>query len=308
MRLSKGFIKKIPSRVRASLDEEHNMSGSQSAQDETLKANIYVHSFLANNGEYQKSPHLRPENVARVRTIIARLTENLPLRREGSRAIDFGCGTGFIIDLIHERFAEVHGVDITLDMMKHINLAPGNIFLHESLAEKTHFPNNSFDFATAYSFMDHLLDYQIFLREVFRVLKPGGIFYSDLNPNRDFILSMADAEKGLSFNSSIVEREIQGALHNGKFHETDSGVNAGLIEKAEPIKSYDKGFDAAEVLVTAQEIGFSKVRVEFEWFIGQGKIMHEDSVTSAQLIDKYLSSVLPVSSHLYKYLRFVFVK
>lgn len=277
-------------------------------REEALEANIYVHSFLANSGEYQKSPHFRPENIAKVRAILTRITADIPARSADAKAIDFGCGTGFIINLIHERFTEVHGVDITQDMMKHVNLSPGNIFLHESTAEQTPFSDNTFDFATAYSFMDHLFNYQKFLQEAYRVLKPGGVFYSDLNPNRDFILAMAAAEKTTSFGSGIVEREIQGALHNGKFHEEDSGVNADFIEKAEPIKTHDKGFNFEEVLASARTIGFSKVTVEFEWFIGQGKVMHEQSPEKARAIDEYLTSVLPASSPLYKYLRFVFVK
>lgn len=281
---------------------------SKITREQALEANIYVHSYLANSGEYQKSPHFRPENIAKVRAIIARLTANLPPRAAKAKAIDFGCGTGFIINLVHERFAEVHGVDITQDMMKHVNLSPGNIFLHESTAEHTPFGDNAFDFATAYSFMDHLFDYKIFLREAYRVLKPAGVFYSDLNPNRDFILAMACAEKATPFGSSIVEREIKGALHNGKFHEEDSGVNAEFIEKAEPIKTHDKGFSFEEVLESAKSIGFSRVGVEFEWFLGQGRVMHEQSHEKAKMIDEYLVSVLPASSPLYKYLRFIFVK
>ncbi len=277
-------------------------------RDEAIKANIYVHSFLANAGEYQKSPHFYPENIEKVKGILERVTKNLP-SSPTAKAIDFGCGTGFMIHLMKDRFAEVHGVDITLDMMKHVDLSSGNIYLHESLAENTPFTNDSFDFATAYSFMDHLFDYKDFLKEAYRVIKAGGVFYSDLNPNRDFIMAMDSIEKnGLKTNSSIVEKEIKGALHNGVYYQENFGLNADFLDNAEPIKSKDKGFDAGEVLATAKEIGFSKCRVEFEWFLGQAKVMHEQSLEKAHIVDEYLTSVLPVSSSLYKYLRFIFIK
>jgi SAM-dependent methyltransferase len=277
-------------------------------REKAIEANIYVHSFLVGKGEYQKSPHFRPENVSRVKGILDRLVKDLPSRASKATAIDFGCGTGFMIDLIHERFHEVHGVDITRDMMKEVDLSPGNIFLHEVEAENTSFPNESFDFATAYSFMDHLYDYQKFLREAYRVLKHGGIFYSDLNPNRDFIRAMAHAEKVRSFASDIVDREIQGALHNGSFHEADSGVDAALVEMAEPIKTHAGGFCFEEVLDVATEIGFSKVKVEFQWYLGQARVLHQQNSDNAEFINNYLLSILPVSSALFKYLRFVFVK
>lgn len=275
----------------------------------TLNANIQVHTFLANSGEYQKSPHFRPENQRKIRTILQRLTADLP-GGDKRKVVDFGCGTGFLIDLMHDLFAEVHGVDITQDMMKHVNLRDGKVRLHECQAEKTPFPDNHFEFATAYSFMDHLFDYRDFLREAHRVLKRGGVFYSDLNPNRGFIAAIEGVVQARTTDvlSGIVEREIQGALHNGEYYEQNFGLNAQLLEAAEPIKSNDKGFDAAQVVAVARELGFSDCRVEYEWFLGQGKVLHEQSLADADTVDNYLLSVMPVSAMLYKYLRFVFVK
>jgi ubiquinone/menaquinone biosynthesis C-methylase UbiE len=279
-------------------------------KEEAIKANIYVHSFLANAGEYNKSPHFRPENQEKVRRIIQRLTTDV-LGNTKSKAIDFGCGTGFMIHLMHDLFVEVHGVDVTHDMMKQVDLSSGNIYLHESLAEDTPFESGTFDFATAYSFMDHLFNYKDFLSEAYRVLKPGGIFYSDLNPNRDFILAIDYVEKASNQQnniSPIVAREVQGALHNGAYYEQQFGMDGNLLEKAEPIKSLDKGFNAQEVISTAQEIGFTQCNVEYEWFLGQAKVMHEQSKEDSEIVENYLNSVLPVSSHLFKYLRFVFIK
>lgn len=281
-----------------------------STRDEAISANIYVHSFLANAGEYNKSPHFKPENQEKVRRILQRLTANIQ-GRANTKVIDFGCGTGFMIHLMKDLFAEVHGVDITHDMMKQVDLSSGNITLYESLAESTPFDNDLFDFATAYSFMDHLFEYKDFLTEAYRVLKPGGVFYSDLNPNRDFILAIGNVEKITNQQmilSPIVAKEVQGALHNGEHYQQHFGMDAALLEKAEPIKSLDKGFDAQEVLNAARKIGFSQCKVEYEWFLGQAKVMHEQSRADSDTVEKYLNSVLPVSSHLFKYLRFVLVK
>lgn len=283
---------------------------SQITKEDTLKANVYVHAFLANSGEYNKSPHFRPENKAKVRQILLRLTQEITNKQE-AKVIDFGCGTGFMIDLMSDLFKEVHGVDITLDMMKQVNLSPGNIFLHESMAENTHFQNESFEFATAYSFMDHLYDYKVFLLEVFRVLKPGGVFYTDLNPNRDFIAAISEVEQKKSEYekiSPIVEREIVGALHNGEHYKNNFGMDSSLLETAEPIKTLEKGFSVSEVLKAASEIGFTKCLVEYEWYLGQAKVMHEQSLSDSETVEKYLNSVLPLSSHLFKYLRFILIK
>lgn len=284
------------------------MSKSSRTREQALKANIHVHSQLANTGEYNKSPHFRPENQEKVRKIILRILGS-GHQAGSARAIDFGCGTGFIIHLVRDLFKEVHGVDITHDMMKQVDLSSGNVFLHESLAEKTPFDEGSFDFATAYSFMDHLHDYREFLKEAHRVLKPGGTFYSDLNPNRDFISAMefANSRKELQV-SPLVKREIQGALHNGQYYKEKFGIDEVMLESAEPGKSFEKGFSAEDVLSAAKAIGFSQCHVEFEWYLGQAKIMHEHSIKESEVVESYLNMVLPASSHLFKYLRFIFVK
>ncbi|MCI0561429.1 MAG: class I SAM-dependent methyltransferase [Nitrososphaera sp.] len=279
-----------------------------STREDAIKANIYVHAFLASSGEYQKSPHFMPENREKVRHTLRRLATSLTRGRK-TRLIDFGCGTGFVIDLVKDLFDEVHGIDITVEMMRRVDSSSGNVYLCRARAEQTPFAGGVFDFATAYSFMDHLFDYKEFLEDVYRVLKPGGIFYSDLNPNRAFIVAMKGAEgKTRDDLNPIVEREIMGALHNGELYAQQFGIMGRLLEAAEPGKSIDGGFDAQEVLNTARRIGFSRSSVKYEWFLGQGKVIHEKSPEAAETIDRHLQACLPVSSQFFKYLQFVFVK
>ncbi|MCA1929454.1 class I SAM-dependent methyltransferase [Rheinheimera sp.] len=283
------------------------MSNDNDLREKTLESNRYVHSFLVGINEYQKSPHFRPENQQKVRGILLRLTSGLSNKKQ---MIDFGCGTGFIIALSHDLFDEVVGVDITREMMAQVDLSPGNIKLVEALAEKTPFAENQFDFATAYSFMDHLFDYREFLQEAYRVLKPGGVLYTDLNPNREFIHSMLQASAVLEpeQRSVILRREIEGALDNGSNYEQQFGLDATALAQAEPGKTLAKGFQAQEVLDYAKLLGFRTVEVEYEWYVDQGFWVNQQPEGYAQIIDQYLQSMLPVSAHFYKYLRFILTK
>jgi len=283
------------------------MSSERELKEKVIKSNQYVHSFLVGINEYNNSPHFRPENQVKVKNIIRNLTHELP---EKSKMIDFGCGTGFIINLAHQFFEEVIGIDITREMMDQVDLSPGNITLIESLAENTSFEDNYFDFATAYSFMDHLFDYKTFLKEVFRVLKPGGVFYSDLNPNRAFILAMEkanEAENKKNFSEQIL-REINGALHNGELYMQKFGMDADKLEQAEPVKTLNKGFLAIELEQVAREIGFSSVKIELEWFINQGEWVNHKPAGHWLQVEEYLLSMRPLTDHLYKYLRLILTK
>ena len=278
------------------------------SRKKAIEANIKVHSSLASSGEYNKSPHFRPENKQKVKKILEGL-----IKKEGQkqpyRLLDLGCGTGFIIHLVHDLVDEVHGVDITDEMMSLIDLSPGNIQVQNSIAEETPFEDEFFNMVTAYSFLDHLTSYEDVIAEAYRVLKPGGIFYSDLNPNRHFSKCMESLENyRLDALPEVVSREIAGMLHNGEYWESNFGIDQEAITNAEPIKSFDKGFDPDEVLAFANKIGFSNVSFEYDWFLGQGVIMHEHSQEEADTVDQYLRFALPATQGLFKYIRFVFIK
>lgn len=285
-----------------------NMQHSGSLS-ETVKANIEVHKYLIEHGFYDQSPHLRPENTSKVNSIIDNIVREFLVGSE-LKAIDFGCGSGFIIDIIRDKFAEVVGVDACHEMLSRIDTKAGNVKLYECLAEKTPFSDGSFEFATAYSFMDHLEDPIVFLNEVYRVLKPGGVFYADLNPNRDFILNLENLESTMPSENypPFIGKEIKGALNNGELYKEKFNLDDNLLKTAEPIKSYNKGFSADEMLYQAEAVGFGSCRIEAHWFLGEGAYLNSDDPEVINVISSYLEQVSPLVRHLYKYLRFVFVR
>jgi ubiquinone/menaquinone biosynthesis C-methylase UbiE len=286
------------------------MSSNEVSSAKVLGANIEVHAALANSGEYNRSPHFNPENQAKVRAILEEVVGLSPGKNK-SRLLDMGCGTGFIIHLVVDLVAQIEGVDITEDMMKQIDVSMGQINLNLGPVEDLPFESESFDIVTAYSFMDHLLDYRLALQEAYRVLKPGGVFYSGLNPNRAFSIMLKRIED-LKYDASTlpvaVSREIKGMLHNGEYHNEEFGLNEESLTMAEPEKSLKGGFDSMEVSKVASELGFSKVEIRFDWFLGQGVLLNSSSDIDLTNVDLYLQAMRPASDEFYKYLSFVFVK
>lgn len=284
------------------------MENNNFSTKEVLEANRIVHANLAVSGEYEKSPHFLPENKERVKKILEKLRESTP-SDDDAKLLDLGCGTGFILHIASPMFDKLYGVDITHEMMEKVDLSLGNIELTNCTAEKTPFGDSSFDMVTAYSFLDHLVDYSKVFEEAYRVLRPSGIFYSDLNPNRDFN-SMLEQ---LSLNSQgelpeVVNREILGGLKNGEYYSEKFGIDEEMLTKAEPVKSYSRGFLANEVIETARNIGFSEVRVEYFWFLGQSLLTRESKSRDIEAVEDFLQMLLPASSNYYKYLRFIFKK
>ena len=278
---------------------------SKISRDAAIEANIYVHSSIVK--QYDNEPHFRPENQKKVQNRLYELIGKLP-QNNNLRLLDFGCGTGFIINLIKDRFHRIDGVDVTQAMLDRIDTSSGNINLHRGPAEQTPFDDCVFDMTTAYSFMDHLVDYKELLKEAYRVLKPGGIFYIDLNPNRKFWQALQQVEDSKEETHQFVRDEVYAAIHNDERVSEQYHIDKEKLIMAEPEKTQASGFNADEVLASAREVGFSEVNVRYHWYLAQAKVMHQKSFQTADDIDEHLQHLLPLTGHLYKYLEFVFVK
>lgn len=269
-----------------------------------IEANIEVHTKMADS--YNSEPHFRPENQAKVKKRLQKIQQECAAKN----MVDIGCGTGFMINLATDTFDEIYGVDATQAMLDKVNLSSGKVKLFNSIAETLPFENDKFDMATSYAFLHHLEDYKLVLKEALRVLKSDGLYYIDLDPNKHFWTEMDKLEKienNIKY-SDIVNKEINSVLHTDQQVMEDFGIDPEVFNNAEYTKSILGGIDPEEFCKIALEIGYSEARYEYDWFLGQGTIMHEHSFEEAEAIDKYLKSIMPLSKHLYKYVTIILKK
>jgi len=269
-----------------------------------IEANIEVHTKMID--VYNQEPHFRPENQEKVKKQIAQLQKQI----NAKTLLDVGCGTGFILNIANDLFEELYGVDITQAMLDKVDISSGKIKLYRTLAQKLPFDNNYFDMASSYAFLHHLDDYKDVLREVYRVLKPGGIYYIDLEPNKFFweAISTLNQNSSQRSYSNIIQKEIDAVLYTDQKVMEEFGIDAEVVRNAEYIKSVLGGIDPNIFCTIAKEIGFKEVIFEYDWFLGQGTIMHQHSFDEADKIDNYLKDSLPLSKHLYKYIKFILKK
>jgi SAM-dependent methyltransferase len=107
---------------------------------------------------------------------------------EGRRLLDIGCADGTYTRRLAERFDQVDAIDIEPDRLADFRalLQPGdNVTVHDMSADELTFAEETFDVVTAIEVMEHVGDVDAVLREVARVLVPGGRFLVT-TPNRWF--------------------------------------------------------------------------------------------------------------------------
>ncbi|MBI5122575.1 class I SAM-dependent methyltransferase [Candidatus Roizmanbacteria bacterium] len=108
-------------------------------------------------------------------------------KKKNAKVLDFGCGIGFNIPFIASVFPNVVGIDtdkpsvkIALKQLK--KLQYDKKILHYN-GERLPFKKNSFDIVIANDVWEHTKDPRLMIKEIYRVIKPDGVFLIN-TPNK----------------------------------------------------------------------------------------------------------------------------
>lgn len=90
----------------------------------------------------------------------------------GGRVLDVGCGRGTLLSELAERGFEVHGTEVSRAAVEGAD-PRAEIRIASNLAEAA-YSENSFDLVILWHVLEHLPDPRETLREIQRILRPGG--------------------------------------------------------------------------------------------------------------------------------------
>lgn len=260
-----------------------------------IEANILYHSILAE--DYDKSqPNFRPENIDKVDKIL----QSIALKTEGKSLVDLGCGTGFIINIAKKYFKKIVGVDITEKMIERVNIEGGNIKLYLSEIANTPLESGEFDVCTAYAVLHHIKDLKSVFAEAYRLLKPGGILYTDLDPNFYYW----DCIKRINIQTiknKILQGEIFSVINKDDEISSCFNLDKEIIALAEYHKMKKGGFEEEHIVELLKSVGFELEQFRYEWFLGQAYYLHNEKDNNI-IIEDYLRTFLPATRHLFKYI------
>ncbi len=120
--------------------------------------------------------------------VLHNFTGELKRVRGREAALEIGCGPGRLMRPLSDRFEEIHGVDVSDEMVRlaRDRLADTpNAYVHlGSGSDLSMFPEDKFDLVYSYAVFQHIPSRDVvfdYLREAWRVLKPGGILRFQVN-------------------------------------------------------------------------------------------------------------------------------
>ena len=168
----------------------------------------------------------------------------------GSTLVDVCCGTGHILGQAKGRFDNAIGLDLSTGMMA-VARARGFCTIGGD-ALNMPIKDESVDCVTAFSALHHIYDYEQAVREMARILKPHGIFYSDWDPNGHV------THEGWAVKSAVwVIKQMRLIVSGGAIEETREQ------SMAEFHHSSDEGFQAEKVVKILEESGVGDVKVSY---------------------------------------------
>ena len=105
------------------------------------------------------------------------------LQQNGGRLLDVGCATGnFLMGMKRLPNWELYGVEPNEHAARVAQENGLNVFV--GVLEQARYPDNFFDAVTLWDVLEHLHDPKTSLKEIFRILKPGGLLVVRV-PNLD---------------------------------------------------------------------------------------------------------------------------
>jgi 2-polyprenyl-3-methyl-5-hydroxy-6-metoxy-1,4-benzoquinol methylase len=99
--------------------------------------------------------------------------------------LDYGCGEGGCLYDFHSQGIKIYGAEISSEMVK-AGLKAGLNVQQITNIDQIPFENNSFDIIYLMQVLEHLSNPHVFLNELLRITKPGGVIYVAVPNSKSF--------------------------------------------------------------------------------------------------------------------------
>ena len=150
-------------------------------------ATLYTASLPAAGGGEDYDSYYTAENLTVPDFVARRLDEivsSFAPYREHNRLLDVGCGAGSFLEAARRGGWRAYGVEVSRTACAHVRGLGFEVFCGE--LSGANYPAGHFDVVVASEVLEHVPDPRAMLREIARILRPGGLLWATTPHGRGF--------------------------------------------------------------------------------------------------------------------------
>src|SRR5262249_13861214 len=194
----------------AHLDLDQQLEKMRRDWDERARENAR-HYVVTGQTEWSDDEFFRSGELTVKEEILTDMT-NICQGRDPSqmRVLEIGCGPGRITRALAGLFGEVHGVDVSGEMVSHARVALAdhpNAFVYQNNGKDLSvLGDRVFDFAFSTIVFQHIPSYEViesYVREVYRLLRPGALFKFQVQGDASLVTTSDDTWLGVPFSDEM---------------------------------------------------------------------------------------------------------
>jgi len=222
------------------------------SKEEVIQSNKNFYDLIA--GVYEKVDTRRNRGLdySWLRKINDEIFHSLKERFSGElEFVDAGAGSGFLADQAKEYFKKISLIDLSAPMLDKINIPNAKKIVGD--CTQMPLPDNSVHYIGAFATLHHLFEPRDLFTEAFRVLKNGGVFYSDHDIEESFVRHFKVPLKVFRFFNDHGPKYIAACPQSKMKDYEISEFHGGT------------GLSGRKLLAQLKEIGFSEINVTYHW-------------------------------------------
>jgi len=160
----------------------------QMRTDWNLRAREDAYYYVAFGRRKQDTAEFISTGADVVRSLEVEMKRLPPADKRSRRALEIGCGPGRLMLPMSWNFGEIHGLDVSDEMiriaLRALHDIPNAFPRVATGADLAHYPAEFFNFVYSYAVFQHIPSREVvfnYLKEARRVLKTGGILRCQIN-------------------------------------------------------------------------------------------------------------------------------
>ena len=195
-----------------------------------------------------------------VRTRLEEITSKFAPYRQTNRLLDIGCGAGLLLEAARKNGWNGHGLDVAPKSVEHVRELGFEVFQGELL--EAAFPSEHFDVITASELLEHLFEPKLLVKEVARLLRPGGLFWATTPHARGLSARVLGLKWRCIWPPEHLQlfsvRGVKRLLHDSGFREVRVNTTGG-----NPIEIYS-AINPNRSVPKARDQHFDRVATEYQ--------------------------------------------